>query len=422
MSSAMKFYPVNITRPLALGLLTVSLFTRCTTEEPASNLPHLRTMSAPEEQVTAASNGFSFDILSELNKKHQDDNTFISPFSISAALSMTANGAQGETQLAIRQVLGNDHLTAPEMNEAYKGLQSFLLELDKKVTIQIANSNWHSQEYSIKNEFRDLLLTHYNAEAKMADFADPSTVSDINKWIEDNTNGKIKDMLDQIPDDAVMYLINAIYFKADWQYKFDEAKTALAPFYTPNGAVDVKMMFSKGAKLSYHYTDEFTLIDIPYGNGQYSMTVLMQNEDSNINEIVESLNNNLFENLVSKADTITAQLYLPKFKLEFKEELKDVLTGLGMGIAFSPEADFSNLFEEDLPFAISRALHQSFLEVNEKGSEAAAATIVEAVLLSSEAGSQPKSFVINRPFALLIREKHSNVILFAGKMLLPSSN
>ena len=126
--------------------------------------------------------------------------------------------------------------------------------------------------------------------------------------------------------------------------------------------------------------------------------------------------------MVNKADTITAELYLPKFKLEFKEELKDVLTDLGIGIAFSPKADFSNLFEEDLPFAISRVLHQSFLEVNEKGAEAAAATIVEAVVLSSEASGQPKVFVINRPFAFFIREKHSNVILFAGKMLLPSSN
>ncbi|WP_339794871.1 serpin family protein [uncultured Imperialibacter sp.] len=418
----MKHLLASIHRLTWVSLLVTTLISGCSTEEPVSNIPNLRTLSVPEQQVASASNNFSFTIFSQINKEHQSDNIFISPFSISAALSMTANGAQGETQLAIRQVLGNDHLTDDEMNEAYKGLQSFLLELDKKVTIQIANSNWYSKEYSIKNEFRDLLLTYYNAEVKMADFAAPSTVSDINKWIEGNTNGKIKDMLDQIPDDAVMYLINAIYFKADWQYKFDEEKTALAPFYTPNGATDVKMMFSKGTKLSYQYADEFTLIDIPYGNGQYSMTVLMQNEDSDINEIIEGLNNPLFENMVNKADTITAELYLPKFKLEFKEELKDVLTDLGIGIAFSPKADFSNLFEEDLPFAISRVLHQSFLEVNEKGSEAAAATIVEAVVLSSEASGQPKVFVINRPFAFFIREKHSNVILFAGKMLLPSSN
>ncbi|WOK04399.1 serpin family protein [Imperialibacter roseus] len=418
----MKHLLANINRLTWVSLFVTTFISGCSTEEPVSNIPNLRTLSVPEEQVASASNNFSFDVFYQINKQHQSANIFISPFSISAALSMTANGAEGDTKSAIKQVIGNADVADDDMNEAYKGLQDFLLDVDKKVALEIANSNWYTKEYTIKSAFKEILLNYYNAEVKSADFRAPTTVGDINGWIEDKTNGKIRDMLDRIPDDAVMYLINAIYFKADWQYKFDDSKTTKATFYAPTGETEVDMMFSKGARINYRYGEDFTMVDIPYGNGQYSMTIFMQAGSRSINQIIETFDGATFADYLDKADTITAELYLPRFKLQFKEELKETLSDMGMGIAFSDKADFSNLFDEKLALVISRVLHQSFIEVNEKGSEAAAATIVEMVELSSNSTPHPRIFRVDRPFAFFIREKHSNVILFAGKMLSPTNN
>lgn len=386
------------------------------------NTPNLRTLSAAEQQVATAVNEFSFSIFSRINEQHQESNIFISPFSISTALSMTANGAKGETNEEMKEALALNHLTDAEMNQAYRDLVELLLGLDNKVKLQIANSNWYRDLYHIRPDFQEILLEYYEADVKPANFDDPATKDQINQWIENKTNGKIKNMLDGIPSDAVMYLINAIYFKADWQYKFDENKTDKALFHTHSGEVETDMMFAPGAKVSYLYDEAFTLVDLPYGNGQFSMTILMEKGSGHpINEVIQKLTPEDFASYVNRADTTTAEIYLPKFKMEFKKLLNEILIDMGMGLAFGNGAtDFSGLFEEDLPLAISRVLHQSFIEVNEKGSEAAAATIVEIAELSAGPDPGPKAFHINRPFAFFIREKHSNAILFAGKMLNPA--
>lgn len=391
------------------------------TDTTPDNAPNLRTLSAAEQQVAGAVNDFAFEIFLQINRQHPDDNVFISPFSISTALSMTANGAVGETKDEMKAALALGHLSDEEMNTAYRDLQAFLTGLDKTVALQLANSNWYRDVYRIQPEFKDILLQYYEAEVNAADFSDLGTKDRINDWIEKKTNGKIKNILDQIPDDAVMYLINAIYFKADWQYRFEEAKTAKAAFYTPEGEIETDMMFSSGARLSYLYNEEFTLVDIPYGNGQFSTTVVMDNAGGmELDEVIATMSAADFSAYLADSDTATAHLYLPKFKMEFKKELKDVLKSMGVQKAFEG-GDFPGLFEEDLPLAITRVMHQSFIEVNEKGSEAAAATVVEVSLLCACSSGQPRTFRINRPFAFFIREKHSNTILFAGKMLNPAA-
>ncbi len=414
-----------LTIPKAFIISFLLVATSCqTSNDDTDNLPNLRTLSAAEQQVAAAANEFSFDLFSQISEQHQQANVFISPFSVSAALSMTANGAKGDTREEMKATLALGHLSDEEMNRAYKELVGFLLGLDKKVNLQIANSNWYNADYHIKSDFKNVLLQYYEAEVKAADFGAATTKDQINQWIENKTNGKIKDMLDAIPANAVMYLINAIYFKADWQYEFDETKTAKAPFYAPSGEVQADMMFSSGTKVSYSYQEDFTLVDLPYGNGQFSMTILMENSNGrSVNEIIQNLAPLDFASIVNNADTATAVVQLPKFKMGFKQTLNEMLIAMGMEKAFGRgSADFSGLFEESLPVEISRVLHQSFIEVNEKGSEAAAATIVEAVVLCSCGSSVPKAFYINRPFAFFIREKHSNTILFAGKILNPTGD
>jgi serpin B len=333
---------------------------------------------------------------------------------------MTANGAADSTRIAIRKAIHLEDLDNSAMNEAYRDLVRFLLGLDDKVTLELANSNWYKDVYHIKDSFRQILLDYYDAEIKAADFSDPATKDLINGWIEDKTHDKIKDMLDEVPSDAVMYLINAIYFKAQWKYEFDKDKTEEKDFKLEDGSkLRVPTMYSKGVKIARYFASNFQYIELPYGNGQFNMVILLPNENTTVDEVISNLDATSFAGYVNDADTATVEVFMPKFKMKFKTLLNEVLTDMGMGIAFGGGADFSNLFEETLNLEISRVIHQSFIEVNEEGSEAAAATIVEIRETSIGPGGDPNVIHIDRPFAFFIAEKHSKTILFAGKMLNP---
>jgi len=405
-----------------ISLTGLLLLPGCTTNvcDDCDQPLQLRSLS-PEEQIVAESaNDFAFDIFERINKKNSNNNFFISPLSVSTALAMTANGADGDTKTAVRRAIHLSDLDDSAMNEAYRDLVKFLLGLDDKVTLELANSNWYKDVYHIKNSFRQILLDYYDAEVKAADFTDPATKDLINGWIEDKTHDKIKDMLDEVPSDVVMYLINAIYFKAQWKYEFDKEKTEDRNFYTGDGSsVQVPTMYSGGVKVSMYSANDFKYIELPYGNGQFNMVVLLPYENKTVDEVISNLDAASFAGYVNNADTATVEVYMPKFKMEYKTLLNEVLSDMGMGIAFGGGADFSNLFEETLNLEISRVIHQSFIEVNEEGSEAAAATIVEFRETSIGPGGDPKVIHIDRPFAFFIAEKHSKTILFAGKMLNP---
>jgi len=382
----------------------------------------LRALSAEEQIVVESANNFAFDIFERINQKNDDKNFFISPLSISTALAMTANGAADSTKTAIHEAIHLGDLDDEAMNRAYRDLVTFLLGLDKKVILELANSNWYKDTYHIKGSFRNILHEYYDAEVKAADFFDPATLGLINGWIEDKTHDKIKDMLDEIPSDAVMYLINAIYFKAQWKYKFDEEKTEERDFNLDEGnKIQVPTMYSKGVKIARYSANDFQYIELPYGNGQFNMIILLPAAGKTVDEVIGGLDAASFAGYVQDADTATVEVYMPKFKMKYKTLLNEVLSDMGMGIAFGGGADFSNLFEESLSLEISRVIHQSFIEVNEEGSEAAAATIVEIGETSIGPGGDPNVIHIDRPFAFFIAEKHSKTILFAGKMLNPAS-
>ena len=384
------------------------------------NPPNIRTMTAMEKSVINSSNDFSFEIFKKVNEIKPNENIFISPFSISTALSMTLNGASGETANGIKQVLFQSDLTTAQINVAYEGLMEYLPQIDKKVNLKVANSNWYRDELTIKPLFKETLLQYYQAEVLPVNFQNEATLALINQWISNETNGLINNMLDQIPADAVMYLINAIYFKADWKYSFEANKTAKTQFNTGDGIATVDMMFTKGANVLFNSTNDFLFADIPYGNGQYSMSVLMAKEGKDINALIDAMSPGDFETMVAEARAVTASLYFPKFKMSDKLPLNEVLTAMGMEDSFDPNrANFSELFTDELNLFISRILHQSFIEVNEKGTEAAAATVVEISVTSFDP-NQPQVIRIDRPFIYLIREKNSNTILFSGKMINPA--
>jgi serine protease inhibitor len=388
--------------------------------QPEENLPDLRPLSAQEREIVEAGNDFALKITRLINNDERG-NFFISPLSVGYALGMTYNGAAGETKAGIKNTLDYGSLTDKEINQSYLNLTRQLRGMDKKVAMEIANSVWYTQELQIKKPFKNILKEYYDAEATALNFGNPASKDIINKWIEDKTLGKIKDMLDQIPPDAVMYLVNAIYFKADWTFQFDKSATKKEPFKLEGGGeVMVDMMFSKGVEVSYLVKEKFTYIEIPYGNGQFKFTILLPHQGYSVDDVFTGLDAHQLKNLSSQAGKNTVELKLPKFKLEYKKLLNDDLSEMGMARAFSEkEAEFPDFFELSEPPYISRVLHQAFLEVNEEGSEAAAATIVEIEVTSYPGDPKPQRITIDRPFGFFIFEKHTNTVLFAGKLMKP---
>ena len=216
-----------------------------------------------------------------------------------------------------------------------------------------------------------------------------------------------------------MVLTNAVYFQADWQYRFDASQTQEAPFYLEDGTEKtVPMMFSEGVHLRHYYEEDYQLLEIPYVNGQYTMVVILPNVEKTIDEAVNNLTAENLATRLAQADTLTTQLYLPKFKMEFKTDLVKTLTDMGMGIAFGSQASLGGFFTEiKNGLALDQVVHQAFLEINETGSEAEAATAVTVVALSSNAQPMPQVIRVDRPFVLMIRERHTGAVLFAGKVM-----
>lgn len=374
-------------------------------------------LTLKQKDVVDSANKFAFDLfLPIVAEKKGAENIMISPFSITSALSMVLNGAAGDTYDAVRHTLRYDDKTLQEINETYLKLMKDMIPVDPRVTMEIANSVWVEKRLTVKQPYIDALKTWYLAEARNIDVSDPGAVDMVNGWIEDKTHDKIQDMLDNLSPDLAMLLINAIYFNGKWRYEFDIKDTQNKPFYlTPGNSVQVPMMYQE-EKFAVTTTGDATLVELPYGQGNYSMVVMLPDEDVSLASAAATLNPEDWAEWMQRLSngTTEIQLSLPKFEYEYKRELKDDLTALGMGIAFGMGADFSNISDQSI--LISRVLHQTFIKTDEEGTEAAAATVVEF-----EFTSMPMTTVvnINRPFLYFIRETTTGTIVFMGQVVDP---
>lgn len=394
------------------------LLIRCT-KSPDDLLPKEPVeIEITSEQVALieSENSFAFDIFSKIIENEGiEKNIIISPLSISYALSMALNGANGETRDEMLEALKVNGITPEEINDSYSKLTDALLSVDERVMITVANSVWSKEGFPVKQSFVDILEKYYDAESHEFDVYDPQTPDIINKWIEDNTNGLIKEMLDKLDPDVVMLLINAIYFKGMWKYQFDKSDTYDRPFYK-NGDVSVKVpMMSQGANFKLYKGEDFMLAELPYGQGNFVMDIILPDDQNGINAILPSITENAFNDCISRTVTIETDLFLPRFKYTYKKSLVEILKDMGMEKAFSEFADFSNI--TDISIYISEVLHQAFIETNEEGTEAAAATVV----VFNEALSGPGNLVFNadHPFIYIIREISTNSIIFMGLMADP---
>ncbi|MFT2009861.1 serpin family protein [Pontibacter sp. 13R65] len=375
----------------------------------------MRPLTVQEAKTVESSNKFAFTSFAQLSKEEGNKNMFISPLSISMALTMAYNGAGASTKEAMRQTLGFELPTDEEINQSFKSVSELLGNIDKKVQFTAANSLWHKQQVKLQAPFVETNRTYFDATVQGLDFSSPAAKTQINNWVKEKTNGKIEDIVEEIRPEHVLFLINAIYFKGTWTYQFDKKLTQPAPFHLASGGTrNHDFMHLKKGKYLLYQDSQKQLIDLPYGNKQFSMTLLVPKGQQTVDNLVQELNGANLDNWLNGADTASLDLYLPKFKLEYEKELKETLSQLGMGIAFTNQADFSRMLEGHSNLAISEVKHKTFVEVNEEGTEAAAATSV-----GIELTSLPPSVRVDRPFIFLIREKSSNAILFIGKLMQP---
>lgn len=402
-------------KSVLLILCAVVIFAACA-NDPLSPPDPPRGPTTVERTLAESDNIFGLKLFREINKQAVDENVFISPLSVALALGMTLNGANGETKQAMEQALELAGMTTAEINAAYQSLIELLTGLDPAVQFQIANSIWYRQEFDVEDEFIELNQTYFNAEVAALDFNDPGAPGIINAWVEQNTNGKIDKIVEVINPATVMFLINAIYFKGAWTYEFDPELTHDAPFSTPEGDQTCQMMTQED-EFRYFQNEEFQAVDLPYGNGHYSMTIFLPRESVSLESFIAELTAEHWQAWMDSFVEIEGVLYLPKFKLEYEQTLNDALSALGMGVAFNrANADFTGINRDGNLF-ISQVKHKTFVEVNEQGTEAAAVTSVEI-----EVTSVPDKFEmrLDRPFMFVIRDHHVGTQLFLGKIVKPT--
>lgn len=362
--------------------------------------------TATSSKIISANNEFAFSFFREISLE-QEDNYMVSPVSLSLAMGMLINGTQGVTTDLMSEGLGYANFNTENLSEINKNIIDNL----SSENLKIANSNWIKQGFDVKQNFIDLNKKYYYAEVKTEDFSNPNTVDKINNWASEKTNQKIKTIIDEISNDAVLFLINAIYFKADWKLEFEEKNTNKQLFYPENENNElVEMMHLETDKLFYQKNDLFSSLILPYKNDKYSMTILLPNEDKSTNDIVEKLNSNTWENWQNNYETTDVRLSLPKFKFEYKNSLNDELTNLGFGNLFG-NPNLNGISDANLN--VSKVLQKTFIDVNEKGTEAAAVTVI-----GIEVTSLPQIAEINcnKPFLFLITEKNTGSICFIGKV------
>lgn len=414
----------NLVIILALIFVAVAL-TNCeksNTNEPSQEEPYQQKIFLNEKAkaIVDADNTFGIKLFKNLvENSNEEENIIISPLSVSIALGMTYNGANGETKEAMENTLELQGISVEEINESYKTLIDELTSVDPKVTMNIPNSIWYRHTFDVLQDFIYLNQNYFYAKVAPLNFDDPASVGIINNWVAENTNQKIPEIIDSIDPATVMFLINAVYFNGTWVYEFDEQNTQQETFYLANGTTKQVDMMKQETNLNYFNNDMFKAVDLNYGSGNFSMVILLPKENYTPDDIIEQMNTENWTNWMNSFSEKNIQLSLPKFKLEYEKRLNDALISLGMGIAFNPyNADFSKI-NPDHQLYIDFVLHKTFIDVNEVGTEAAAVTIVAINLESVGEGDTPYYFTVDRPFLFAIKERDTQAIIFLGKVMEP---
>lgn len=363
-------------------------------------------------ELSIAHDTFGLNLFNELIAKTPlDDNVFISPTSISMALSMAYNGANSTTKQEMQQVLAVSKLSSDTVNSGNLALLQDLTNPDPNVTLSIANSIWLNQGHDIHNDFLNTIRDNYNASAKTLDFRGSDAVDQINSWVNDKTKGKIPTILDKTDPNGIMYLINAVYFKGSWHNSFDTSSTEEKTFTLADGTTKQHPLMLQDGTYQYFERDGVQAIQLPYGKAKrLTMDVYLPEDMKKFTkEISYNKLSALSQNFAEKEGTIL----LPKLRLDYAESLNDALKQLGMNTAFEDSADFSAMSNNA---KISEVLHKTFIDINEEGTDAAAVTSVGMTTTTSidETPSDRFYMEVNKPYVFTIRDTKTQEIIFIG--------
>jgi serpin B len=373
--------------------------------------------------TATVSNDFATRLYDKLAGTQAGKNLFLSPFSIQVALAMCAAGAKGETRRVLANLIGAPE-TVEEQNRQYAALlQSVHGDGQRPFQLLTANALWGQQDYHFKPDFQEAIADFYDGALHVANFrTQPDEAArTINAWVREKTRDKIRELIqrDFISPDTRLILTNAIYFKGQWDEPFQKASTRKEDWYGPSGTSKVPMMHRSGDYL-YYEGEGFQALDLPYRGEQLSMLVVLPTQKEGLTTLEPKWAAQGMYRLVTKRlhHEETVIVSLPRFKMETAFTLKPVLCALGAELAFSDHADFSGIGEE--PLKISEVIHKAFVEVNEEGTEAAAATgVVMDTCAAPMRRPEPKVFQADHPFLFFIRDRHTNAVLFCGRVLDP---
>jgi serpin B len=341
-------------------------------------------------------------------------NVFVSPLSASMALGMALAGAENDTYTTMRGALGLQGLTRDQIGMASETLIALLTNLDPSVHMEIGNSVWLRTGFQPEEAYIEDVETHFDALISILDFDDPTAADTINAWVSDATDGLIDGIVDPPIDPlTVAFLINAIYFQGDWTLQFDPADTRPGDFRRDDGTVvSAPFMSQSDGEFPFAWSEEYVAVELPYGGEAFAMVVVVPGRDVVLDDFVAGLDANGWKAIIENMTPSETMVLLPKFKLEYEKSLNDVLKALGMESAFDPAvADFSRMHRDAIAMQlhISRVRQKAYVEVDEKGTKAAAVTSVEVGVTSA-----PPMFAADRPFLFAIRERLSGTILFLG--------
>lgn len=359
-----------------------------------------------------AANRLGFELLAELAQKASGENVFISPYSIHTALCMAWSGARGGTAGAMAKTM---HIAGTDMRgvmESSLALKDGLASADTMVRFDIANSLWSRRGLPLRPEFKAGVEKYFGGKAEELDFGSPQALRTINGWVKERTNGKIDRIIERIPPDAALYLINAIYFKGKWRTQFDKALTRDQDFFPPGGGSKKMPFMRQDGEYQYLRGEGFQAARLPYGSGRFAMYVFLPDKRDGLGWFLKTVTAENWSTWLSGFRKTKGHIELPRFKADFFRDLVPALDKLGMSPAFGNSADFSGMSAEGL--SIDEVLHKTVVEVNEEGTEAAAVTSIGVRVASARPEPEPFRMVVDHPFLMAIADQETRAILFLG--------
>lgn len=404
------FFPL-----IGVCCLSIGMLTSCSEDEPvAPNIkynPGTVKLTAAQQAQVENSNEFAWKFFKEVSKGEQQD-VFVSPLSVTYALGMLSNGAVGDTQKEILEGLEFRSGKVEDINSLCHQLMIESPKLDKSTQLSMANAVVVNKNKPLQPDFKNVVEKQYQALVTNQDFSSPATLSFINQWASDHTQGMVPKILERINPDGVSYLLNALYFKGIWYRQFDKKHTKKEAFTKADGTKSQVQMMHQKEQFLIGENEMYQTVVLPYGNGSYEMIVVLPREGKKLSDVLVAMNGKQWKDNLKATRFAEVDLKLPRFTSVYNRELNDVLKLLGMNAMFDPSK--ANLTKMSAVSSfVSMVLQKAKIEVDEEGSKAAAVTVVET-LTTAAPPSRPIMFHANRPFMYAIAEHSTGTIFFMG--------